>query len=312
MMTSRPASERVPVRPASFTALLFLSLAFAGCVGGSESSTPPGAGPNVRLDGDVIGIRGIVVDDELVPVAGVMIRDANSDATAMTDEGGIFTLAPLQAGEHVLSAEKAGYAPVQTAIQVFDESVEGVQILLRAVASNVPYHETTNHVTFVNCASYNLVGGVPCTALPDYVIGGHTISPDESFSFRFMVPNANLADMLIEMTWTPQAFGHDMSFWFQTPPGQPATAASQKYFRMSGGAPLRGWVIANVENPTADDGAVFDAEPNKVEYDALTAWNANNSTIPYHSFYFNHRAEVWMTYFYNRPGSREYTALPDQ
>ncbi|HEX9816168.1 MAG TPA: carboxypeptidase-like regulatory domain-containing protein [Candidatus Thermoplasmatota archaeon] len=281
---------------------------FGGCVGATPSSGP---GPNVAFDPQAIAIRGLVIDDEFVPIEGVTITDAGCDRTAMTDSQGVFILGPLEEGEHPLTASKVGYQSVGIAVAVFDEPVEGIRFVLSAATSNVPYHETTNHVTFVNCASYNLVGGVPCTALPDYVIGGNTISPDESFSFRFKVPNDNLADLLIEVTWTPQAFGHDMSFWFQTPPGQPATAVRVKYFGMSGGAPLRGWVIADIENPSGDDGAIFDAEPNKVEYDALTAWNANNSTIPYHSFYFNHRAETWMTYFYNRPGSREFTALPD-
>ena len=316
-MRSRPPFEPVPVRFPAFVSILFVTLVFAGCVGGNSQSV---GGPDVSFDkGDVV-IRGIVVDEELVPLEGVVIHDAASLLSVETDTTGQFALGPVTEGEHALTASKDGYQPLSLTVQVFDESVEGVRFLLSAVATTVPYHETTNHVTFVNCASYNPIGGVPCTELIDYVVGGNQVSPQESFAFRFKIPNAGLADLLIEMVWAPQAFGPDAAFWIQTPPGQPVTAASVKYFSMRGGNPLRGWVTANVANQNYE--SVFDAEPNKIEYDAVTAWSDGNATIPRQqtpvtgisgvSIYINHRVETWMTFFYNREGTRDYTALPDQ
>ena len=312
-----PAFSSVPVSSVSFASLLFVTVAFAGCVGGQGSSTP--GGPNLDLGKDTLAIYGIVIDDELVPIDGATITDTASGKTVLTDVSGKFALGPVETGEHPLTAARDGYQPVSILVQVFDVPVEGIQFLLTAVATNVPYHETIPHTTFVNCSSMNPVGGTPCTAIPDYVLGGNTISPSESFAFRFTIPSPNLADLLFEMVWSDQAFASDMSFKVQTPPGQPATDLSTKYFGMSGGQPLRGWAVANVENPTADDGAIFDAEPNKITYEGMTIWSDNNATIPgvpgYLSgttFYFNHRTDVWMTYFYNRAGTRDFTALPDE
>jgi hypothetical protein len=318
MRWSRPRWYPIPVRSSLFLCAIFVTLSFAGCVDGSGKSVAPG-GPNVELDQGAISIRGLVMDDELVPIAGASIVDAGSDRTAMTDLQGVFVLGPLEEGQHALTASKAGYESVSLAVQVFNEPVDGIRFLLSAVATDVPYHETTNHVTFVNCASYNPIGGLPCTKLVDYV-AGTSLSPEESFAFPFQVPSPGLADMLIEMTWTPQAFASDMLFKMQTPPGQPATALSQSYFAMEGGKPLRGWVTANIDNDGEDGGwAVFDAEPKKVTYEGMTIWSDNNATIPGvpgvlsgWTFYFNHRAETWMTFFYNRPGTRDYTALPDE
>lgn len=301
------------MRIALFVSLFFVTLVFAGCVGETPKSA---TGPNVSLDKDVTAIRGIVIDDELVPIEGATITDAGSDRTAMTDAQGVFILGPLEEGEHPLTASKIGYQSVSIDVRIFDEPVEGIRFILTAAASNVPYHETTNHVTFVNCASRNPIGGTPCTALPDYLLGGHAVSPSESFAFQFTVPSPNLVDLLVELVWTDQAFADDMAFKMQTPPGQPATNLATTYYYMEGGQPLRGWIQAGVENQGE---AMFDAEPNKVTYEGMTIWSGNNATIPGvpgvasgTTFYFNHRTDAWLTYFYNRAGSREFTALPDE
>lgn len=102
-----------------------------------------------------------------------------------------------------------------------------------------------------------------------------------------------------------------MLYYIQTPPNQPLTAATVKYFAMEGGPPLRGWVIAGIKNG-GENGGVFDAEPNKVLYEASTVWSYDNSTIPYTSLYLSHRTEVWMTLFYHRAGPRDFSALPDR
>ncbi|HLE48148.1 MAG TPA: hypothetical protein VI818_07625, partial [Candidatus Thermoplasmatota archaeon] len=70
---------------------------------------------------------------------------------------------------------------------------------------------------------------------------------------------------------------------------------------------------------------VFDAEPNKVAYEAVTGWSDGNATIPRvpdpvnggtllsgTTLFLNHRVEAWMTYFYNREGDRAFSALPDR
>lgn len=307
-----PARSTIPMRHVT-VCFLVTFVAFAGCTGGNTADI---GGPSVQLDPDALAIRGIVVDEELVPIDRAVITDAASGKTIMTGASGSFALGPVESGEHPLTASRDGYQPVSLLVQVFDVPVEGIRFMLAAAATTVPYHETIPHSTFVNCASKNPIGGTPCTALPDYVLGGNTVSPGESFAFRFTVPSPNLVDLLIEMVWTNQAFATDMAFKVQTPPGQPATAAATTYYYMEGGQPLRGWMQAGVEN---DDRAMFDAEPNKVTYEGMTIWSGNNATIPgvdgYLSgttFYFNHRTDVWMTYFYNRAGTREFTALPDE
>lgn len=291
-------------------AIVAASLA-SGCLGGDPTMAPGGA----DFGAGATVIPGVVVDEELAPVSDATVTTSAGDARATTDHRGAFVLGPLEDGEHVVRAAKDGYEPATATVQVIGASVDGIHLVLKATALDVPYHASQRHVTYVNCASYNPIGGVPCTKLVDY-LAGTNLSGEERFAFTFFVPNPGLADVLVEMTWTAQALGKDMLFKIQTPPGQPATALSTNYYSIAGGSPLRGWVVANVANQ--DREAIFDAEPNKVLYEGLTIWDDGNSTVPGvpgvlsgTSLYLNHRTEVWLTMFYNRAGSRDFTALPD-
>jgi hypothetical protein len=293
-------------KPFLVTAVILL----AGCVGASDVRS---AATDAVDDPGAITIQGIVVDTELIPIDNVTVVDSVSELIAVTDPSGRFVLGPVEAGKHHLTAEKAGYSAGFATVDVVDATVAAVKILIEPVATNVPFYETVPYVTFVYC--WIAVGSnVPCTKLLDYA-GGTNVSGEETFAFTFKIPYENLADILIEMTWNQQSFGRDMRFYIQTPPGQALTAATQKYFRMIGSSPLRGWVVADVVNPGygANGTVLFDATPNKILYEGSTVSSNTNSTLPADSvaIFLNIRCETWMTYFYNRPGSREFSAIPD-
>jgi hypothetical protein len=298
---------------------LLACLLLSGC---AATSNTPRANAGFAPGADQVCLQGVVVDEELVPVAEAAVSSEKIGAS--TDAEGKFKICPIQSGDYQLTITKAGYAPATSQASVGDQSVT-VTITLRAIALNVPYHLSQHHVTFVNCASYNPIGGLPCTKLPDYVLGTN-VSTEERFSFTFRITNDGLADMLVEMTWTAQQLGKDMLFYIQTPPGQPLNAASLnvKYFCMSGGNPLRGWVTHGIQNKcgTTPAKGTFDGSANKVTYEGDTVWSDGNATIPRNnnpvqplsgvSVYVNHRTETWLTMFYNRAGSHEFTALADK
>jgi hypothetical protein len=307
--------------PSSLTILVVSLTALSGCA----TTDGPTAQVNVPDEGQVC-LEALVVDEELLPIPQATVTVKGLEAPFVSDEMGKVVICPIQAGDYELGVEKAGYAAATQSVSVLYETVR-VTLTLKAVALDVPYHQSQHHVTFVICASYNPVGGVPCTKLVDYVAGTN-VSNTERFAFTFKIPNANLADMLVEMTWVAQNLGKDALFYIQTPPGQPATAVATKYFAKSGGNPIRGWVTAGIKNRcgTSECAGLFDAEPNKVTYEGTTVWSDGNATIPRTnlpsnpvlsglsgvSVYLNHRVEVWMTMFYNREGSRDFTALPDK
>ena len=295
-------------------------LLLAGCVGGSPSGPD---GISESKDDGALYISGLVVDQEIIPIESAVIVVEDRDGFVETDATGRFKVGPVDPGEYIVTAEKKGYATQTVTVVIDPDFSNPLTITLAAVALDVPYQTTTNHVTFVICASYNPVGGVPCTKLVDWQAGTN-LSPDEKFAYTFKIQNPGLADVLVEMVWNPQSLGKDAAWWVQTPAGQAATALTTKYFAMSGGPPLRGWIIANEKNQNRT--AAFDATPGKVLYEAVTAWSDGNATVPRTTFpvcvqicglsgvslYLNHRTETWMTSFYNRPGDRAFSALPDR
>lgn len=297
----------------SAIAAILLAILLSGCAQVTgRGDGPSGAGPK-GIGGSGVFLTGLVVDEELVPIPAATILVTPGDVAGETDEGGAFRVGPLEPAEYVVRAEKTGYLGAEAVVQVTDEDPSPLTLMISAKALNVPYHTTASHVTFVICASYNIIGGVPCTKLVDYAAGTN-FSSSEKFAFTFRIPNAGLVDMLVEMIWTPQSFGKDMLFMVQTPPNQPLTAATVKYMTMRGGAPLRGWVVAGIKNQCGSGtcAGLFDAEANKILYEALTVWSNGNATIPMTSLYLNHRTETWMTQFYNRAGTRDFTAVPDK
>lgn len=67
---------------------------------------------------------------------------------------------------------------------------------------------------------------------------------------------------------------------------------------------------AGVSN--GDGWEVFDAEPGKITYEGDTVSHHENGTVPFTAVYLNHRADTWLTFFHNRAGPRDFTALPDE
>jgi hypothetical protein len=280
-------------------------MAFAGCVA-SESGTlqggdsiEPGTGPLVV---------GRVVDTEIVPIPNATITVHPGDWVALSDDGGGFAIGPLEPGEYVVRAEKLGYASAEATVAVFED--QGAQLILtvRAVAPNVPYSETTFHVTFAYCWVSGLWGNLPCTKIIDYVAGTN-ISREEKIDFTFYIENPGLVDLLVELDWETQALGSDGSFLLQSPPGQPLTGLVDLFLYLRGAAPLSGWAVVGKEN--CGRCAVFDATPNKIHFDGITVPVAGNSTVPNHALFLNHRMEAYLTHFYNRAGPRDFTAVAD-
>lgn len=79
-----------------------------GC--GEWGGTSTGAGRG--------GIRGIVIDKTIVPIAGVNVTLVGTSTTTFTDAEGRFTFASIDPGNYFLDFTKAGFAPIQTSAEV--------------------------------------------------------------------------------------------------------------------------------------------------------------------------------------------------
>jgi len=136
-------------------ALVAIALLAAGCAGNATdtSSSTVGAGaPTLTVDQQNGGIRGVVVDAAITPVAGAKVAMANGQTTK-TDKAGLFTFSGLKPGDYFFTASKAGYTTVQSSATVVagvaDPPIVKVEIDL--IPGKQPYIEVYKLDGFYEC-----------------------------------------------------------------------------------------------------------------------------------------------------------------
>jgi hypothetical protein len=286
-----------------WTAVALVCTLAAGCIGPGASGTAPASIGG--LDGDLGAIRVQVVDLEIVPVEVADVSIVGTPFLMQTDGAGQAFFAQLSPGEYVIAVSKQGYAETTGKAFVSAGEVASVAVTLTAIASNVPYHDTQVFVALLDCSWAAAGATFPC--VPIDRVTGQNITGDES-AWRFTIPASGLANVLHEMTWNPQPTGREMKV-VMTPPNQPVFVGGVSAFYMlnQGPSPLRMWLTPGV---VAAGGSIpFDGNES-TPYSAYIRGSERNNTAPL-ALYIEQRAENWFTFFYNRAGSPEYTALPD-
>lgn len=250
---------------------------------------------------------GLVVDAEIVPIAAALVVLTPGGLATNTTTSGQFQFGPLPEGHYTIEVTKHGYAPARAEFAVAQSPPERIVVTLIAVASNVPYHITHVFVAYIFCTL--TVSGTFAPCFPVNVLTGQNITEDRA-EFNFRIPYPGLADLLHEMVWQKQATGSDMSVTIR-PPGAPLVIGGVTviYLATGGGSPLRSWVVAGETNPGAT--AKFDANES-TPYTTILRGRSTNTTANAMSLYLDHRVNNYFTFFYNRPGPRDFTVIPDE
>ncbi|MGB1585658.1 MAG: carboxypeptidase-like regulatory domain-containing protein [Thermoplasmatota archaeon] len=120
--------------------LLLLSLTLAGCAEETAGPTPAEEGPVAQFDEVTGAVRGVVVDEQVVPVAGVTVTLADTSTT--TDADGSFVFNNVVPGSYVLEASSPLHNGVQQTITVAaGEATDVVKIQMTRLFSEDPYVE---------------------------------------------------------------------------------------------------------------------------------------------------------------------------
>jgi hypothetical protein len=142
------------MRPALVAALLVV-LTVAGC---SDPPAPkvqeaePEAFEEVEVTDTTGAIRGVAVNEAIVPIPGVLVA-LNTGQNASSDEQGAFVFNGLEPGTYFLTASKAGYSTVQQSAEVVagDKEPPVTKIQLLADASTQPYTQLLTWEGFLQC-----------------------------------------------------------------------------------------------------------------------------------------------------------------
>lgn len=114
----------------------------AGCVGSEAGDAASAADPTqpIKLeDGEVI-VSGVVVDDQLAPIAGALLQ-LDESAPVTTDVAGAFTIAPVTPGEHTIIVQALGHESMARRVTVPSEGLTGLTFTLAPLPVETPYTE---------------------------------------------------------------------------------------------------------------------------------------------------------------------------
>ncbi|HJQ93447.1 MAG TPA: carboxypeptidase-like regulatory domain-containing protein [Candidatus Thermoplasmatota archaeon] len=141
-------------QPLLLLALLSAAL-LAGCAGGGSPEPLDEAGedaPELEVTDTTGGIRGIVVDQSIVPVAGAKVTLSGGPNTT-TDEEGLFRFTALEPGDYFVAVSKPGYTSVQQAATVVAGVADPpiVKVLLNRLTTAQPYLDFYKLDGFYEC-----------------------------------------------------------------------------------------------------------------------------------------------------------------
>lgn len=191
----------------ALVALTLLSALLAGCSGDpSSTEQEPAAFEEVEVTDTTGAIRGVVVNEAIVPIAAVLVT-LNTGVEATTDEQGAFVFNGLEPGTYFLSAAKAGYGSAQTSadVKAGDKSPPVTKITLVAQASEAPFTSVQVWEGFVQCA-FMVAGSAGAQACGE--LDGRFI---HYFSMDAGIPDYAQAEMVWQST---QALGNDLDLEF--------------------------------------------------------------------------------------------------
>lgn len=170
--TQKEAGRLAGMRILAIIALL--TTALAGC---SDSNAPTQEGPNFEdLDygvqaTDTTGvIRGVVVDEAIRPLAGVLINVTGQQrVSAVTRDDGAFGFSGLEPGDYFLQASMKGFITQQasTSVVAGRNNPDLVKITLAAVPVEAPYVDA---VTYAGYLTFGASVGI--TSIGSTIYGG--------------------------------------------------------------------------------------------------------------------------------------------
>ncbi|MEK6975300.1 MAG: carboxypeptidase-like regulatory domain-containing protein [Candidatus Thermoplasmatota archaeon] len=118
---------------------LLTAMAFAGCSSGGGEG-----GQRLQVDEDTGGIRGLVVDQSIVPVGGAtasLTGGPDAGKSVVTGPDGLFNFTGLQPGDYIVSVGKAGFKASQSSTTVVagDAQPPIIKLQLERIATAEPY-----------------------------------------------------------------------------------------------------------------------------------------------------------------------------
>ncbi|MGB1586617.1 MAG: carboxypeptidase-like regulatory domain-containing protein [Thermoplasmatota archaeon] len=216
--------------------VLLLAASLAGCAEETgpqeESDDTAFEGLEGRVTEDTGLIRGLVLDDAIVPVAGATVTLQGEGRTAETTEEGAFLFDDLAPGTYFMTVEKLGYNTTQTSanVEAGVERPDIIKVKLIQDKANQPFVEAAQFDGFIMCSGRGIVIGLAICS---------TVGVGDDDFVRNYEPSFRPAFIQSELTWrSTQALGDALSYSITCIAGPPCPDGQVTIARHEGKSPL--------------------------------------------------------------------------
>lgn len=146
-------------------------LLLAGCSGGGSPAQDPEdgfAGLGLKATSTTGILRGIVLDERIVPVEGANVSLSPEPREAQTDDQGRFGFNGLRPGAYIVHVSKPGHLPIQqaTGVSAGVDEPPLVQVLLERDVESLPYFQGSVWDGFIECG----LNILPLCATPNLIM----------------------------------------------------------------------------------------------------------------------------------------------
>lgn len=295
---------------------LLLALVLAGC-----SADPPAQAPDdVSFDDipveatDTTGlIRGIVVDERIVPVvkATIALRGGPAEQSATSDDEGRFVFGDLEPGTYFLTVTSPLHREVQTSAEVVAGVHEPplVRVQMERLFSQDPYSVQIAQDGFFECsqAGAGLYSSSNCVYDPyRWALGPPSpTQPVDNVTKQEREWHADVGagwqQLVFEMTWEPTTQSTSTNMGIVVSTFKPERDGGHWFAEFEGGTPLRGQIDVGVEHESASG-----LDPSKIPVEGMNQMSYFVSVRPdgfTPGLAINQKFTIYLTMFhYGVPG----------
>ncbi len=196
-----------------FPVLLVLGfLVTAGCVAAgadeAQNVVVPSSAPEAGFGDDTGGVKGHVIDDEGVPLAGVILQLLPPALTATTAVDGSFSFSNVPPGKYSLFAARLGFEAGATQVEVVAGEIASATMTLAPIAITQPRVEVLGPFNgFMQCRMSTPLSSGACGFLP--VVGNTTITSvwtNDKVIWNFgKFTSDDFTAIVFESRWTPSS-----------------------------------------------------------------------------------------------------------
>jgi hypothetical protein len=184
--------------------LLVAALALSGCTavdsGAKDASPGPSFAAPPETTKETGSIRGIILDDEQLPIVRASVSLLDPIQETKTDDLGLYTFNGLPPRNYSVVVTKIGYSQDSRKVSVRAGEVTQANFALKAIVVREPWIEKQTR-------TQNVITGNYVSVAPNDV---------QTWRYRFALNDnpKSLQGMLFEPTWTPSTIlGDGMRFW---------------------------------------------------------------------------------------------------